>query len=89
MTRDFGVAGGGGEAAVVAGEDVLGADGLGPAQDAVGDDLGVLDRHVGVGDHAWDEDLAFGQLAAIGKDAPLVFVARIGGLEGVGTGADA
>src|ERR1700724_2806120 len=46
------------EAAIGAGDDVLAADDLGIAQDAVGDELRVLDQVGGVADHTRHQHLA-------------------------------
>ena len=76
-----------GEAAVRAGQHVLGADQARRALEALGDQLRVLDDVGGVADHARREQLAVGQLDVL-PDAPLVLVARVGVLVEVGAGVD-
>src|ERR1700760_4855254 len=85
--RDLAVAGGRLEAAIVAEEHVLAAGDLRPALHAVGDELGMLDHHVGMRDRAGDEDLAGRQLDTL-EQMEFVLVARIGRLEGIGAGLD-
>ena len=68
------------------GDDVLAADHAGEPLDPLGDQFGVLDQHGGVADHAGDQHLALGQLHVL-PHPPLVLVAGVGRLEGVGAGA--
>src|SRR5262249_41983349 len=71
------------EPAVGPRDDVLAADQARKALDAVGDELGVLD-HVGrVTGDARDQDLPGRQLDVL-PHAPLVLVANVAGLEGIG-----
>src|SRR5262249_11499411 len=65
-----------GEAAVGASDDVLAADQIGKAGDALAHELGVLDDVVRVADAAGDEDLAVGELCFL-PDLPLPVVARV------------
>ena len=53
-----------GEAAIRGGDHVFASDQLGVAQDALGDQLGMLHDVAGVGDHAGTEHLARGNLDA-------------------------
>ncbi len=68
------------EAAIGAGDDVLAPGDPGEIEDAVGDDLGMLDDVGGVADDARDQDLAFGQFD-IPPHLPLVLVTDIAGLD--------
>src|SRR5271165_1715415 len=68
------------EAAIRTGNDVLAPRDAGEIEDAVGDDLGMLDNVGGVADDTWDQDFAFGQLD-IPPDLPLVLVTDIAGLD--------
>src|SRR5688572_13652616 len=68
---------GGGEAAVGAGDDVLTPHEAGEADDALGDQLGVLHQVGGVADHARDEDHPVGR-AELLEHVVLVLVARVG-----------
>ena len=68
------------EAAIGAGDDVLAADDLGIAQDAVGDELRVLDEVGGVADHTRHQHLARRQFRLL-PYPPLVLVPHIGSLE--------
>src|SRR5262244_820541 len=70
------------ETAVRTGDHVLAADQPGVADDSLGDELGMLHEVAGVADHAGDEDLALRQLHVL-PHAPLVLVARVGGLDRV------
>ena len=76
-----------GKAAIGAGNDVLAAHQASEAQDALGYELGVLHDVCAVADDSWGQNLAVRQLDVF-PDAPFVFVARIGGLDEVGAGAD-
>ncbi len=71
------------ETAVGCGDDVLASDQVGEADDAVGDQLGMLDDVGGVADDARKEDLAVGQLDVL-PDLPFVLVPDIARLERVG-----
>src|SRR5262245_54861419 len=66
-----------GEAAIRGGDHVLAPDQLGVAQDALGNQLGMLHDVAGVGDHAGAEHLAGGNLDAL-EQVIFVLVARIG-----------
>ena len=68
------------EAAVDAGHDVVAADEVGVALDALRDELRVLDVVRLALDDAGDQHLAFGHLDLL-EQRPLVRMARIGGLE--------
>ena len=68
------------EAAIGAGDDVLAPHQLGEAQDAVGDELGMLDHVGGVADDAGDQDLAGRQLH-LAPHFPFVLVAHVAGLD--------
>src|SRR5712672_2879333 len=68
------------EAAIGAGDDVLAADDLGIAQDAVGDELRVLDEVGSVADHTRHQHLARRQFRLL-PYPPLVLVPHIGSLE--------
>ena len=68
-------------------DDVLAADDLRVAGDAVGDELGVLDHVRGVADDAGHQHLALGQLDVL-PQPPLVLVAGVRGLERVRPGVD-
>jgi hypothetical protein len=67
------------EAAIRAGNDVLAPRDPGEIEDAVGDDLGMLDDVGGVADDTRNQDLPFGQLD-IPPDLPLVLVTDVAGL---------
>src|SRR5580704_5694020 len=68
------------EAAIRAGNDVLAPRDPGEIEDAVGDDLGMLDDVGGVADDTRNQDLPFGQLD-IPPDLPLVLVTDVAGLD--------
>src|SRR5713101_3074060 len=70
----------GGEAAIGAGDDVLPSHDPGEADDALGDQLGVLHQVGGVADHARDQDHP-GRWLELLEDVVLVLVPRISGLE--------
>src|ERR1700686_4101270 len=76
-----------GHDAIGAAADVFAPDRLGEAADALGDQFRVLDDVRGMGDDPGDDRLALGQ-PHLGPDLPLVLVARVGGLEGIGAGVD-
>ena len=57
------------------------------SQDALGDKLRMFDDVRAVADDAGNQDLAFRQFDVL-PDPPFVFVARIGGLDEIGAGAD-
>src|SRR5262249_18877653 len=73
--------------AVGAGDDILLADDAGVVLDAPGHQLRVLDYVSGVANDARNQDLAVWQLDVL-PDHPLVFVARIGGFDGIRLGVD-
>ena len=75
------------EAAIGAGDDVLAPYHPGEVEDAVGDDLGVLDDVGGVADDARDEDFSVGQLD-VSPDFPLVLVPDVAGLDRVSANAN-
>ena len=75
------------EPAVGRSDDPLPADEVGEAQDALGDQLRMLDHVGGVADDARQHQLVVGQLHLL-PDLPLVLVADIAGLERVGVGVD-
>jgi hypothetical protein len=52
------------EAAIRAGNDVLAADDRGVPQDAVSNELRVLDKICGMADDAWHQHLAAGSFAS-------------------------
>ena len=85
--RDFAIAGGRLKAAIVTEDHVLTAGDTGPALDAVGNCLGVLDHHIRMRDGAGDQQLSVGQFDAL-QHPPLVLVPRVGGLERIGPGRD-
>ena len=68
-------------------DDVLAPDDARVLDQALGHQLRVLDEVAGVAHDARNEDLALWQLHVF-PHAPLVVVARIGGLDGVGLGPD-
>src|SRR5271170_6723003 len=68
------------ETAIGAGDDVLAPGDSGEIEDAVGDDLGMLDDVGGVADNARDQDLAVGQFD-IPPYLPLVLVTDIAGFD--------
>ena len=65
-----------GEAAVRAGDDVLGPDDLREANDTFGDEFRMLEEDSGVRNHARNENLS-GRQFDVFPDAPFMFVARI------------
>ena len=71
------------EAAIGADDDVLAAADRGVAQDAVGDQLRVLDKVGGVADDTRHQHLARRQFCIL-PHPPFVLVPHIGGLEGIG-----
>jgi len=71
------------EAAIGTSDDVFAAGDCGIAQDAVGNQLRVLDKVGGVTDAAGHQHLARRQLDVL-PDAPLMFVPHVGGFEGIG-----
>ena len=75
------------QAAVGGGNNVFAAHQVREALDAVGNQLRVLHDVGGVGDDAGDQDLALGRRTVF-PDAPFVFVAHIGRLEGDHSGID-
>ena len=75
------------EAAIGAGDHVLPAHEIGEADDALGDQFGMLDQHRGVGDDARDQHRVFRELRFL-PHFPFVLVPRIGSLEGKRAGAD-
>src|SRR5580658_3664702 len=75
------------EATIGAGDDILAPGDSGEIENAVGDNLGMLDDVGGVADNAWDQDLAVGQLG-VPPDLPLVLVADIAGLDRERPGPD-
>ena len=75
------------EATIGAGDDVLAPDHPGEVEDAVGDDLGVLDDVGGVADDPRDQDFSVGQLD-VSPDFPLVLVTDVAGLDRVSTNAN-
>src|SRR5882724_6425096 len=74
------------EAAVGAGDDILAADQVGKAQNALRDQLRMFDDVGGMTDNPRDENLAFREFYLL-PHPPLVFMARVGGLDQVGAGA--
>src|SRR6266404_1161827 len=72
-----------GSIATAAGDDVLAVDDRGVTQDAVGDEMRVLDEVGGVADHTRHQHLAR-RLFGVLPHPPFVLVAHIGGLEGIG-----
>src|SRR5439155_5040555 len=56
-------------------------------RDAVGDQLGVFDNVCSVADHAWNQNLARGQLYVF-PHFPFVFMAWIRGLDEIGAGTN-
>ena len=70
-----------GKAAIGAGDDILAPHEPREAQNAFGYEFGVLHDACAVADDARGQDLAFRQLDVL-PDAPFVFVAGIGALEG-------
>src|ERR1700751_5363066 len=76
--RDFAIAGSRLKAAIVTEDHVLTAGDTGPALDAVGNRLGVLNHHMGMRDCARDQELSVGHLDAP-HPPPLVLVPRVGG----------
>ena len=64
------------KATIGAGDDVLAPDHPGEVEDAVGDDLRVLDDVGGVADDPRDQDFSVGQLD-VSPDFPLVLVTDI------------
>src|SRR5882672_3618259 len=77
----------GGEATIGAGDDVLPSHDPGEADDALGDQLGVLHQVGGVADHARDQDHPGRRLPLL-EHMVLVLVPRIGRLEREGAGLD-
>ena len=75
------------EAAIRAGNDVLAADDRGVPQDAVSNELRVLDKICGMADDAWHQHLAGRQLRLL-PHAPLMLVPHVAGLEGIGLRPD-
>ena len=75
------------EAAIGAGDDVLAPYHPGEVEDAVGDDLRVLDDVGGVADDARDQDFSVGQLD-VSPDFPLVLVPDVAGLDRVSANAN-
>ena len=71
------------EAAIGAGDDVLAADDRGVAQDAVGDQLRVLDEVGGMADDTRHQHLTRRQSGVL-PHPPFMLVPHIGGLEGIG-----
>src|ERR1700751_4512680 len=71
------------EAAIGAGDDVLAADDLGVAQDAVGDQLRVLDEVRGMADDTRHQHLARRQFGVL-PYPPFMLVPHIGRLERIG-----
>src|SRR3982074_3254347 len=65
------------KAAIGSGDHILAAQGLRVADDALGDEFGVLDDVGGVADDTRDQYFALGQFDVL-PDFPLMFVARIG-----------
>src|SRR6516165_8447374 len=74
------------EAAIGAGNDVLAPHDAGKSQDAVGDELGMLDDVGGVADDPRDQDLALGQFDVL-PNSPFVRVANIARLDRERAGA--
>ena len=68
------------ETAIRAGDDIFASHHLGEGQDAVGDELGVLDDIGGVADDTGDLDLAVGQFDVL-PDPPLMCVTNIAGFD--------
>src|SRR5215469_9959558 len=83
---EFGVDAGA-ESAVGTRYDVLGAEPVGVAGDALGDQFRVLDQVRGVRDDAGNQDLAVRQLDVL-PQVVLVLVPRVGRFNQVGTGLD-
>ena len=77
---DRGLADPGAEAAIAAGDDVVPADEVGVASNALRDQLRVLDEVRFRLDDPWNNGLAFRQLDPL-EQGPLMRVARVGGLE--------
>ena len=75
------------EAAIGAGDDVLATYHPGEVEDAVGDDLRVLDDVSGVADDARDQDFPVGQLNGL-PDFPLVLVPDVASLDRVSANAN-
>ena len=71
------------EAAIGAGNDVLTADDCGIPQNAVGNELRVLDKVGGMADDARHQHFADQQLRLL-PHAPLMLVPHVGGVEGIG-----
>ena len=71
------------EPAIGRGDDALAADEFGEADDALGDQLRMLDHVGGVADDARQDELAVGQLDVL-PHLPFVLVADIAGLERIG-----
>ncbi len=71
------------EAAIGRGDDAFTADAFGEAQNALGDEFGVLHHAGGVTDDAGQNELAVGQFD-VPPYIPLVFVTDVAGFERVG-----
>ena len=75
------------KAAIGAGNDVLAAHDAGKPEDTFSHEFWMLHDVCAVADDARGQDFAFRQLDVL-PDAPFVFVARIGGFDEIGAGAD-
>jgi hypothetical protein len=71
------------EAAIRGGNDVFAADDRRVAQDAVGDELRMLDKVGGMADDTWHQHVARRQLRLL-PHAPLMLVPHVARLEGIG-----
>ena len=75
------------EAAIGRGDDALAADEIGEPEDAVGDEIGVLDDVGRVADDPRQDQPIVGQFDVL-PDLPLVLMPDIAGLERIGLGVD-
>ena len=73
------------EPAIGRGDDPLAADQIGKAQNALGDELGVLNDVGRVADDPRQDEFAVGQFDVL-PDLPLVLVADIASLKRIGAG---
>ena len=75
------------DSAVGARNDIFAADDFRKSHEAIGDCLGMLDEVAVMSHDPWDKDFPVGSLN-FSHTPPLMFVARIRCLNGIGSGAN-
>jgi hypothetical protein len=84
---NFAIAGRRLKAAIITKDHIFGSDDTSPAFHAVGNELGMLDHHIRMGDSARYQHLSRWQLDMF-EQMEFMFMTRIGCLEGISAGTD-